>query len=113
MLSEDPTRRVLSVDEFTAAVNAATVAAYPARLGDQTVVDVVAAALATVGVLSPPPDPEPDTCTAQYADEQGDWQQCQLDPHHDDDGPNHDSGEWAWSDGHLEAFPPRYKPATA
>jgi hypothetical protein len=95
-------RRVLSEEEWEAVVKAVrSVDPYgssAAALGYAT------AALATVGILSPPAEPEPSTCTALFPDDIGDWHQCIEQPH---EGNPHDDGEWAWSDDHPNAIPPR------
>ncbi|MEV0966511.1 hypothetical protein AB0J25_28690 [Streptomyces sp. NPDC049910] len=39
-----------------------------------------AAALAAVGLLALPFGPDPGTCTAMFADPDGDWRQRQDDP---------------------------------
>lgn len=102
-------RRVLDVDEFTAVVNAAGEAAGSDRITSQTLVDVVAAALAKVDVLTPAPEPNMDACTALFPGDEGSWVQCIEDPGHDNDGPCHDSGDWAWNDAHPDAIPPRHR----
>lgn len=71
---------------------------------DEVVGQVVAEVLTAAGLLSPPPEPDPETCTALWPDEYGDWWQCQDDSGHD--GGRHDAGEFEWSDDHPEAIPP-------
>ncbi|MFD4021193.1 hypothetical protein [Streptomyces sindenensis] len=69
-------------------------------------------ALAAAGVFNEPPQPEPDTCTAQYLphdpdayepDMLGVWQQCEDDPGHDG---RHDAGEASWPEGAPGSIPP-------
>ncbi|MFE7517540.1 hypothetical protein ACFU8I_40875 [Streptomyces sp. NPDC057540] len=62
------------------------------------------AALAAAGVLAPPTDPSPDTCTALFADPDGDWWQCQEDHGHDG---RHDDGDWSWTDDEPDTIPAR------
>jgi hypothetical protein len=97
-------RTILTDDQYNAAVKAAAGVLRSARadVGTVTITDTVAATLAAVGLLAPPFTPDPDTCTAMFADPEGDWWQCADDPDHDpSDG--HDSGEWGWSDGDAGA----------
>jgi hypothetical protein len=93
-------RTILSDEKFEAAVEAAC-AALPG-IGYETMADGVSAALATVGLLAPPPELDGDTCTAIYADPSGEWWQCGDEPGH---GGDHDSGEWGWDDTHEDAYP--------
>jgi hypothetical protein len=71
-------------------------------LTDPALDAIVSGALAVVGLLTPPPAPDDDRCTAQFADPDGEWVQCQEDPH--DSGP-HDSGDWQWRDDDPSAVP--------
>jgi hypothetical protein len=90
-------RRILTDDEWSATYRAAQRARRHGPLSD-----VLAAALATVGILTPVPEAEPDTCPAMFADPDGDWWQCQQDTGHDPaDG--HDAGDWSWSDAETDA----------
>jgi hypothetical protein len=98
-------RTVLTDDQYKAACSAAAGALRSAGAGSVAIGDAVAAALATVGMLTPPFDPDPDTCTAMFADPAGDWWQCADDPDHD--GDSHDAGDWGWSDGDPDAIPRR------
>lgn len=100
-------RRVLSVEEYGAAVNAACEEAGAllyVSVAASLVVDVTVAALAAVGILTPAPEPDPADCTAQYPDPYGDWHQCQQRPGHG--GRRHDSGEWDWVADAPNALPP-------
>ncbi|GAA0439287.1 hypothetical protein [Streptomyces luteireticuli] len=65
--------------------------------------ELVTAALAGVGVLIPPPAPEPGTCTALFPDGDGYWVQCQEDPGHT--GEYHVDGDYGWTDEHPDAVP--------
>lgn len=90
-------RRILTDDEWNATYRAAQRAGRHGPLSD-----VLAATLATVGILTPAPEAEPDTCPAMFADPDGDWWQCQQDTGHDPaDG--HDAGDWSWSDAETAA----------
>ncbi|MER7498315.1 hypothetical protein ABT033_37720 [Streptomyces pharetrae] len=94
-------RTILTGDQYKAACTAAAGRLRAARVGADDVADAVAAALAAVGLLAPPFDPDPDTCTAMFADPDGDWWQCQDDPDHD--GTDHDGGDWGWNENDPNA----------
>ncbi|WP_432017673.1 hypothetical protein [Streptomyces hydrogenans] len=98
-------RTILTDDQYNAVWTAAAGVLRPAGLGSETIADAVAATLAAAGLLTPPPAPEPDMCTAMFADPDGGWWQCGDDPDHD--GDDHDSGEWGWSDKDPDATPRR------
>jgi hypothetical protein len=99
--------RILSADEYDAAVKAAVRAARSVKRA--TVAEIANAVLAEVGLFSPPDEPDeldPEFCTSQClpfdAEEAaagmlGVWQQCGDEPGHDGNG--HDSGEFSWTDG--------------
>lgn len=75
-----------------------------AQAGSIATETIITAALATVGILTTPPAPAPDTCPAMFADRAGDWHQCAEEPDHDPaDG--HSDGEWSWPDGQTHATP--------
>ncbi|MFD7512268.1 hypothetical protein ACFV5N_23435 [Streptomyces sp. NPDC059853] len=87
-------RHVLTEDEYDRAFLAGLSAPLTA-IGSATVELVLGAGLARLGILPPPPDPEPGACTEQWATPYGYWAQCAEDPGHDPaDG--HDDGEWSW-----------------
>lgn len=98
-------RTILTGDQYKAARTAAAGALRSAGVGLDTIGDAVAATLAAVGILTPPFKPDPDTCTAMFADPDGDWWQCADDPGHD--GKDHDAGDWGWSDDDPDAIPRR------
>jgi hypothetical protein len=103
VIAEDP-RRILTEPEFDAAYRAARgeLGLHGPRIGSATLTEAVAAALATVGILTPAPEAEPDTCPSMFADPDGGWWQCQQDTGHDPaDG--HDAGDWSWSDAETAA----------
>ncbi|MGW5401933.1 hypothetical protein [Streptomyces sp. NPDC003952] len=54
-------------------------------------------------LLTAPTDPDPDTCTARFADPDGGWWQCEQDPGHGTDGDG--GGDWGWSDTDPDALP--------
>lgn len=99
--------RLLTDDEceapFAALQEAA--AAYGQSFPYAAAMDMVQAVLATVGVFMPPPEPEPDTCTAQYLPTDpelhhgsglhGQWQQCAEEPGH---AGRHGRGGIGWAD---------------
>ncbi|AVH58403.1 MULTISPECIES: hypothetical protein [Streptomyces] len=90
-------RRILTEDEYEAAYAAARRAfgRYTFGTVSPAVDEAVTAALATVGILTPAPEAEPDTCPAMFADPNGMWWQCAEDVDHDPaDG--HDAGDWSW-----------------
>jgi hypothetical protein len=97
-------RRVLSEPEFEAAYRAARaeLGMHASRIGSAPITEAVIAALATVGILAPEPEAEPDTCPAMFADPGGTWWQCQQDPGHDP-AIGHDCGDWAWPDAAEQA----------
>ncbi|WP_330346640.1 hypothetical protein OG858_47425 (plasmid) [Streptomyces europaeiscabiei] len=72
---------------------------------DEVVGQVVAEVLTAAGLLPPPPEPDPQTCTSMWPDETGEWWQCQAGPGHDP-GERHNADEWGWPDSHPEAIPP-------
>lgn len=77
---------------------------YAHRIGQLLLTDALAAALAALRIYTAPPEPEPDTCPAQFVDLAGGWHQCAGAPGHDPaDG--HDNGEWSWPDGDTYATP--------
>ncbi|MEU3726554.1 hypothetical protein [Streptomyces sp. NPDC031705] len=45
-------------------------------------VEALTAALASLGILTPPPAPGPETGTALFADPHGQWWQCDDEPGH-------------------------------
>ncbi|MFD7121924.1 hypothetical protein ACFWAA_33525 [Streptomyces sp. NPDC059922] len=102
----DQPRRVLTDDEYEAAYQAARseMGPYGPRMGGATIESALDAALAMVGILAPPPEPEPETCTAQFADHAGGWHQCAEDPDHDP-AEGHSDGEWSWPHGENQARP--------
>jgi hypothetical protein len=97
-------RRILTDGEYATVLHRAGEEAHRARheLPDPALDAIVSGALAVVGLLTPPPAPDDDRCTAQFADPDGEWVQCQEDPH--DSGP-HDSGDWQWRDDDPSAVP--------
>jgi hypothetical protein len=96
-------RRILTEPEFEATYQAARaeLGHHVRRMGSANLSDAIAAALATVGILTPAPEAEPDTCPAMFADPGGTWWQCQQDPGHNP-AIGHDSGEWAWPDAEAQ-----------
>lgn len=96
-------RRILTDQEY----DAAHLAAEREAPRSASIAEALAAAFATVGILTPPPEPEPDTCTAMCADETGVWWQCEEQPGHDAGGDGHDGGDLWWSNDHPDAIPPR------
>ncbi|MGW4954562.1 hypothetical protein [Streptomyces parvulus] len=97
-------RTILTNDQYSAAVKAAAGVLHGdgADVGTVVIADAVTAVLTAAGLLTPPFTPDPDTCTAMFADPDGYWWQCADDPDHDpSDG--HDSGEWGWSDNDPDA----------
>jgi len=107
-------RRVLTEGEFDAAYRAARaeLGLHARRLGTYTIEAALTSALATVGILPPPPDPEPDQCAAQFADLAGEWHQCAEDADHDQ-AEGHSDGEWSWPHGETYAVPEPEGPAEA
>ncbi|MCY0961457.1 hypothetical protein [Streptomyces sp. H27-H5] len=101
-------RRVVTEEQYQAAVReaGAILSRAGAFAGEEPLADAVTAVLAAVGLLVPPPEPELDTCTAQFPDERGDWWQCLEDPGHEP-AEGHDAGDWSWSDDSPEAVPAR------
>ncbi|UWM52091.1 hypothetical protein N0X72_25435 [Streptomyces carpaticus] len=89
-------RHVLTEDEYDAAYLAALHALGPApHIGSATIELVLGTGLARLGILPPPPDPEPGACTEQWATPHGYWVQCAEDTGHDP-AEGHDDGEWSW-----------------
>ena len=96
-------RRVLTDAEYDTALRRADTAAHHQVPGH--VLDAIACGvLAAVGLLSPPPEPDTDTCTAQWPDPEGEWWQCRQAPH---PGGRHDAGDRDWSDDAPDAIPAR------
>ncbi|MFE4328707.1 hypothetical protein ACFRQM_04410 [Streptomyces sp. NPDC056831] len=107
-LAEQPAtpRRILTEQELDTAYYAARgeIGMWASRVGAAAITEAVVAALATAGILTPAPDPDPETCPAMLADPRGAWHQCAEDIGHDPaDG--HDSGEWSWAHGETYARP--------
>lgn len=77
---------------------------YARRVGHLMLTDALTAALAALRIFTPAPEPEPDTCPAQFVDLEGGWHQCVEDRGH---APalGHTDGEWAWPDGYTYATP--------
>lgn len=100
------TPRILTTGEYENAYAAARgeLGRYRAQLGSAIVADTVTSTLAAVGLIAPPPAPEPDTCPAQFADREGAWHQCEDEPGHDP-AAGHTDGEWSWPDGVWFARP--------
>lgn len=97
--------RVLTDDEYDTVLHRADTEARH-RVPGQTLDAIACGVLATVGVLAPPPELEKgDTCTAQAPDPDGEWWQCQRDPH--DDGPHDAAGNYQWTDDLPNAIPAR------
>ncbi|MFD8216191.1 hypothetical protein ACFV2U_21195 [Streptomyces sp. NPDC059697] len=107
-------RRILTEDEFEDAYRAARaeLGLHAGRIGTYVIEAALSSALATVGILPPPPDPEPDQCAAQFANLTGDWHQCAEVPDHDPAG-GHSDGEWSWPHGDTYAVPEPDEPAEA
>ncbi|MFE7665605.1 hypothetical protein [Streptomyces celluloflavus] len=115
-MTETPTRRILTHDEYDAAYARLKAQArlHGTQLSSNTAHAALTAALAMIDVYGPAPEPEPDTCTALYLptnteedgpDILGVWQQCFFEPGHDDaDGHESDCG---WSDDMPGAIPAR------
>ncbi|MFF4751807.1 hypothetical protein [Streptomyces sp. NPDC001270] len=99
-------RRVLTEDEFEAVYRAARgeFGMHGPRIGSSLITEAIAAALATVGILTPAPEADPETCSAMFADPNGTWHQCTEDPNHDT-AQGHDSGDWSWPDAAEQAAP--------
>ncbi|MDX3434408.1 hypothetical protein PV664_37070 [Streptomyces sp. ME01-18a] len=104
---QQSTPRTLTEEEYELAYTRLTAIAHRngSRLSRGTAHEALAETLAAIGVFTPAPEPEPDTCTALYLphdteefgpDVFGAWQQCGDDPGHD--GTDHDSGEVRWND---------------
>ncbi|MEU3096877.1 hypothetical protein ABZ690_19325 [Streptomyces sp. NPDC006967] len=98
--------RILTEDEYETAYRAARYAlgVHAPRIGRTTIDDAVTAALATIGVLTPQPEPEPGSCPVMFADHEGDWRQC-AEPSGHDPADGHNDGEWSWPDGQTYATP--------
>lgn len=93
-------RRVLTDPEW---LTACQTTANRTGLALNQAADALAAGLATLSILTPPPLLDDDTCTAVCPDDQGDWWQCGLEPGHQG---AHDCGDLAWTDDHPDAVPP-------
>ncbi|MEU7153866.1 hypothetical protein AB0B15_38500 [Streptomyces sp. NPDC045456] len=108
MTDKTTPREVLSEERYARLVQSArdALGTWARAMGEEKVHEVVVTVLASAGFLTPPSDPDPETCSAMFPDEAGDWWQCQEEPGHDLSG-GHDAGEWSWPDGHPEAVPPR------
>jgi len=100
---KEPALRMLTDAEYDAAFSRADTEARH-KVPGTTLAAIVSGVLATVGILAPPPEPDDDTCTAQAPDPDGEWWQCQREPH--DDG-RHDAGDLAWTDDLPNAVPAR------
>jgi hypothetical protein len=100
-------RKILTDAEYKKVSAAAFTVLGRAGVGSLVSDDAVTAILAAVDTLTPPPAPDPEVCTAMFADPSGYWWQCQDDPDHS--GDNHDGGDWGWSDSDPDAdtIPPR------
>lgn len=97
-------RRVLTDAEYEAALQRADTEARH-QVPGPTLDAIVSGALAAVGLLTPPPEPDGDgTCTALFADPEGEWLRCREEPH---GGGRHDAGEWAWGDDDPNTIPAR------
>ncbi|MFE7665606.1 hypothetical protein [Streptomyces celluloflavus] len=107
-------RRILTDDEHRTAYHRAQDIAlrYGHQLTYPETTELVAAVLAAADVLTPPPTPNPDTCTAQFADQAGDWWQCNHNPGHPNIYHHTEEGEYAWTDGTPGTVPahPTIKP---
>lgn len=105
-MTDQQPRRVLTEAEYETAWKATrnTLGARAGHIGTTGITDAITATLAAVGILTPPPEPEPDTCPALFAALDGEWHQCADERGHDPaDG--HDNGEWTWPDGETQARP--------
>ncbi|MGW4727646.1 hypothetical protein ACWEQC_00330 [Streptomyces shenzhenensis] len=103
---EQQTPRILTWDEYSNAYGNA-VSALGARShnpGSEAVFAALDAALYALGILPPPPEPDADTCPAQFASLEGEWHQCGDEPGHDP-AEGHSDGEWSWPDGDRYATP--------
>ncbi|MFJ2017226.1 hypothetical protein [Streptomyces nodosus] len=106
LAEQQPAPRILTDDEYEATYNAARarLGRWAHHIGRDAIDDAVTATLAAVGILTPPPAPDPDECPAMFADREGMWHQCAEDPDHDPaDG--HTDGEWSWPHGDQFARP--------
>lgn len=104
--AEQQPRRVLTEDQYDAAYQAARhgLGPHAPRVGSIPLADALDAALAVVGILAPPPEPEADLCDAMFADLAGGWRQCAEEPGHDP-AQGHGDGEWSWPHGATQARP--------
>ncbi|MFI9041617.1 hypothetical protein [Streptomyces sp. NPDC053726] len=100
-------RRIVTDDEHRAAYDGADAAARAAgvTVPHPTLSDMVREVLAAVGLLTPPPEPDTTdgTCTALFPDPEGEWWQCEQEPHGPDEG--HEGGDWGWEDSAPNAVP--------
>ncbi|MCX5161898.1 hypothetical protein OOK39_21895 [Streptomyces sp. NBC_00264] len=105
---EQQPRRVLAEEEYDAVYRAAVDALGPRmrHIGHHMTGDVVDATLAAVGILTPPPEPDGDTCSALFPDPSGTWWQC-LDVAGHDTDEGHDAGDWTWPATAPNAIAPR------
>ncbi|MEV6073980.1 hypothetical protein AB0L80_02515 [Streptomyces sp. NPDC052069] len=105
---EQQPRRVLTEEEYDAVYRAAVDALGPRirHIGHHMTSDVVDATLAAVGILTPPPEPDGDTCSALFPDPSGTWWQC-LDVAGHDTDKGHDAGDWTWPATAPNAIDPR------
>ncbi|MYV63866.1 hypothetical protein GTW37_36700 [Streptomyces sp. SID4931] len=104
--------RVLTAREMRAVRDAAHAAVRRHGVRGHVAEEIAYDALAAAGVFNEPPQPDPDTCTAQFLPHNSDafepdvlgvWQQCEDDPGHDG---RHDSGDTNWLDGAFGSIPP-------
>ncbi|MFK0294794.1 hypothetical protein ACIQU6_30580 [Streptomyces sp. NPDC090442] len=106
---DEPTtlRRIVTADEYDTAYSRAAAAAQAVgvTVPHPALHDAVRGVLAAVGLLTPPPEPDTTdgTCTAQFADDEGQWWQCEMEPHDPSEG--HDGGDWGWGDDAPNAVP--------
>ena len=102
-------RRIVTQAEYDTAYDRADTAARAAgvTVPHPALSDMVRGVLAAVGLLTPPPEPDTEagTCTAQFPDPEGEWWQCEQEPHGPDEG--HDGGDWGWDDSAPNAVPAR------
>jgi hypothetical protein len=99
-------RRILTPQEYEAALTRADTEA-SRQVPSPVLNAIVAGALASAGLLCPPPEPQGmdgQVCTAQVPDSEGEWRQCRLRPHAGDE---HDAGGWQWTDSCPNAIPAR------
>ncbi|GHB10151.1 hypothetical protein [Streptomyces chryseus] len=100
-------RRVITEDEYQDAAKCVREAAGRSgpRLSRAATDDITATLLLSAGLLTPPPAPEPGTCTALFPDDEGMWVQCEEEPGHADT--YHSDGEIEWTDEDPNAVPPQ------